>query len=62
MDGKGPRINNQMIEGLWRSLKYECVCLHAFERGSEAKAGIWKMADLLQHRASVLNPWYLAPR
>ena len=31
-----------MIERLWRSLKYECVYLHAFERGSQAKAGIGK--------------------
>ena len=29
-----------MIERLWRSLKYECVYLHAWETGSEAKAGI----------------------
>lgn len=40
MDGKGRWIDNRMIERLWRSLKYECVYLHAFERGSEAKAGI----------------------
>jgi putative transposase len=26
--------------GVWRSLKYECVFLHAFETGSEARAGI----------------------
>jgi putative transposase len=31
-----------MIEHLWRSLKYECVYLHAFEKGSRAKAGIRK--------------------
>jgi putative transposase len=31
-----------MIERLWRSLKYECVHLHAFETGSKAKAGIGK--------------------
>jgi putative transposase len=31
-----------MIERLWRSLKYECVYLHAFERGTDAKAGIKK--------------------
>ena len=42
MDGKGRWIDNRMIERLWRSLKYECVYLHAFERGSEAKAGIGK--------------------
>ncbi len=31
-----------MIARLWRSLKYECVYLHAFESGSEARAGIGK--------------------
>ena len=41
-DGKGRWIDNRMIERLWRSLKYECVYLSAFERGSEAKAGIGK--------------------
>jgi len=30
------------IERLWRSLKYECVYLSAFETGSEARAGIGK--------------------
>ena len=29
-----------MIERLWRSLKYECVYLHAFETGSEVRQGI----------------------
>ena len=42
IDGKGRWIDNRMIEGLWRSKKYECVYLFAFERGSEAKAGIGK--------------------
>ena len=40
MDGKGRWIDNRMIARPWRSLKYECVYLHAFERGSEAKADI----------------------
>ena len=35
MDGKG-----RWIERLWRSLKYECVYLHAFESGTEARNGI----------------------
>lgn len=35
----------RMIERLWRSLKYECVYLHAFEKGSEAKAGIRKWLE-----------------
>jgi transposase InsO family protein len=28
------------IERLWRSLKYECVYLQAFETGSELRAGL----------------------
>ena len=42
MDSKGRWMDNVMIERLWRSLKYESVYLHAFETGSEAKAGIAK--------------------
>ena len=42
MDSKGRWMDNIMIERLWRSLKYESVYLHAFETGSEAKAGIGK--------------------
>ncbi len=55
MDGKGrwpPLIDcftincratdNRMIERLWRSLKYECIYLNAFETGSQARAGIGK--------------------
>lgn len=40
MDGRGRWIDNRMIERLWRSLKYECVYLNAFEKGTEARAGI----------------------
>jgi len=40
MDGRGRWIDNRFIERLWRSLKYECVYLHAFETGSEARRGI----------------------
>ena len=40
MDGKGRCIDNVFIERLWRSLKYECVYLHAWETGSQAKAGV----------------------
>ncbi len=42
MDGKGRWIDNRMIERLWRSLKYECIYLNAFETGSEARIGIGK--------------------
>jgi putative transposase len=40
MDGKGRCLDNVFVERLWRSLKYECVYLHAWETGSQAKAGI----------------------
>jgi putative transposase len=42
MDGRGRWIDNRMIERLWRSLKYECIYLNAFETGSQARAGIGK--------------------
>jgi putative transposase len=40
MDGRGRWMDNVFIERLWRSLKYECVYLNAFETGSEARTGI----------------------
>ena len=46
MDGKGSWMDNVFIERLWRSLKYECVYLHDFETGSEARAGIGWWIDL----------------
>ena len=42
MDGRGRWMDNVFIERLWRSLKYECVYLHAFESGSELRAGLSK--------------------
>ncbi len=40
MDGRGRWMDNAFIERLWRSLKYECIYLHAFETGSELRAGL----------------------
>jgi len=40
MDGKGRFLDNIFIERLWRSLKYECIYLHAFETGSALRAGL----------------------
>ncbi len=45
MDGKGRWMDNVMIERLWRSLKYECVYLHAFETGGQARKGIGDWID-----------------
>jgi putative transposase len=50
MDGRGRWMDNIMIERLWRSLKYECVYLHAFEIGSEAKAGIGRWMEFYNLR------------
>ncbi len=33
-------MDNVLIDRLWRSLKHECVDLHAFETGSELRAGL----------------------
>lgn len=40
MDGKGRYLDNIFVERLWRSVKYEEVYLHAYENGTEARAGI----------------------
>lgn len=40
MDGKGRWMDNVFIERLWRSLKYECVYLNAFETGLQARKEI----------------------
>ena len=40
MDGKGPWMDDVFIERARRSLKYECIHLHAFETGSELRAGV----------------------
>jgi putative transposase len=42
MDGKGRWMDNVFIERLWRSLKYECVYIHAFETGTELRQGLGK--------------------
>ncbi|MFN2149189.1 MAG: IS3 family transposase [Anaerolineales bacterium] len=50
MDGKGRFLDNIFIERLWRSLKYECVYLHAWETGSQARAGLRTWIDFYNHR------------
>jgi putative transposase len=50
MDGRGRWLDNVFIERLWRSLKYECVYLHAFETNSELRAGVTKWVALYNAR------------
>ena len=45
MDGRGRWMDNVCIERLWRSLKYECVCMNAFETGSETRTGLRRWID-----------------
>src|SRR3546814_1629242 len=47
MDGRGCWMDNVFIERLWRSLKYECVYLNAFETGYELRAGLgrWRSEE-----------------
>ena len=40
MDGKGNWTDNVFIERLWRSMKYECVYLNAFDSIREAQDAI----------------------
>ncbi|MDH2910535.1 MAG: integrase core domain-containing protein, partial [Candidatus Eremiobacteraeota bacterium] len=39
---KGCWRDNVFVERFWRSIKYEEVYLHAYESGSQARAGIGK--------------------
>jgi transposase InsO family protein len=48
MDGKGRFLDNIFVERLWRTLKYECVYLHAWETGSQARRRHSKMDGVLQ--------------
>ena len=50
MDGKGRWMDNVMIERLWRSLKYECIYLHAFEAASEVRQGLKRWIDYYNTR------------
>ena len=50
MDGRGRRMDNVFIERLWRSLKYECVYLHAYETGAELRAGVGAWIELYNER------------
>jgi putative transposase len=49
MDGKGRAIDNIFIERLWRSVKYECVYLHAFEDGVQLYEGLNKYFEFYNY-------------
>ena len=43
-------LSSSIIERLWRSLKYECVFLSAFETGSEARVGVGSWINYYNRR------------
>jgi len=49
MDGKGAWRDNVFIERFWKTLKYEEVYLHAYDSGSEAKAGLGNYVHYYNH-------------
>lgn len=50
MDGRGRWRDNIYVERFWRSVKYECVYLHAFETGSQAREGIGRWIRFYNER------------
>jgi putative transposase len=50
MDGRGRWRDNIIVERLWRSLKYECIYLNAYEGGSETRRGIGSWVELYNRR------------
>ena len=54
MDGRGRWMDNVFIERLWRSLKSECVYLHAFETGLALQCRAAEVDQPLQYAAATL--------
>jgi putative transposase len=50
MDGRGRFLDNIFTERLWRSMKYECIYLHAFAGGREARRKIGDWMSFYNHR------------
>jgi putative transposase len=47
MDGKGRWVDNAFVEQLWRSVKYEEVCLKAYESIGDARDSLGQYFCLL---------------
>lgn len=45
MDGRGRCYDNIFVERLWRTVKRECLYLHAFENGSALRQGLGQWFD-----------------
>jgi putative transposase len=45
MDGRGAWRDNVFVERLWRSVKYECVYLHAYESVAQVRTSIMQYVE-----------------
>jgi putative transposase len=45
MDGRGAWRDNVFVERVWRSVKYECVYLHAYDSVAQAKTSIMQYVE-----------------
>lgn len=61
MDGKGRAIDNIFIERLWKSVKYECVYLHAFEDGVALYEGLSGYFNFYNHERDHQSLGYQTP-
>ena len=60
MDGKGQYSDNIFVERLWRTVKYEEVCLTAYASVLEAQRG-WRLLLDLQRAPAPSGPGYRTP-
>jgi len=59
INGRGRWMDNVFIERLWRSLKYECVYLHAFETSQALHVGLLRS---INHYNTPRPHWALVGR
>jgi transposase InsO family protein len=62
MDGRGRFRDNIFVERLWRSLKYEEVCLKAYQNVAEARRSIAAYLEFYNHERLHQALGYRAPR
>jgi len=61
MDGKDRAIDNIFIERLWKSVKYECVYLHAYEDGVQLYKGLKNYFHFYNHERIHQSLGYKTP-
>ena len=61
MDSKGRAIDNIFIERLWKSVKYECVYLKAYENGVELYNGLDEYFRFYNHERMHQSLKYMTP-